>query len=100
MEVRVIPTGKLDSVAHLELAARLHQSAPLPGVDLLREQHFDAARSSFLFIRAAASRSEEPSRNDARIIQYQHVSCSKVLRELRKDLVLPCSCRPVEQEHT
>ncbi len=100
MEVCVIPTGKLDSVAHPELAARLHQSPPLPSGNLFRKQYFNAARSSFLFIRAPASRSKKASRNDARIIQHQHVSWSKVLRELRKDLVLPCACRSVEQEHT
>ena len=45
----VIRAGELDAVTDAKLAARLHKGAPIPGVDLLRQQHLDAAAGGGFF---------------------------------------------------
>ena len=94
-----IRAGKLNPVAHPKLAARLHQRFPLPCVRLLGEQHFNPTWCRLLFIRTPASSSKETSWDNARVIQHQHVSCSKVFRKVREDVVSPCTRRPVKQKH-
>ncbi len=98
-KVCIVHTDKLNFIAHPQLAARLHQDAPRPCVDLLREQHFNATRSGLLLVWTPASHPKEPSRNNARIVQHQQVARSKMLRELSEDIVLPYARRPVEQKH-
>ena len=99
VKVCIVRTAKRNIIAHSQLAAWLHQDAPLPCVDLLREQHLNATRSSLLLVWTPASHPKEPSRNNTRIVQHQQVARSKILWELGKDIVLPYARRTVEHEH-
>lgn len=100
VKYHVTLTSKLKPVPYAQLATRLHQSIPLPRIDLFGEQHFDASRRSLVFMRTTRSRSVQTRGYHTRIVQHQDVACAKLLREVRKDFVPPRARRAVQQEHT
>jgi hypothetical protein len=96
---RILRTRKLDSIAHPKLTTRLHKGAPLPGVDLFCQQDFHATGCGLFFIQTKSSRPKQTRRNDPRIIQHQHVSCPKLLWEMREAIVSPCAGCALDQKH-
>lgn len=92
-------TREFYCITHPQLAARLHQRIPRPIVELLREQHFDAAGGCNLLIRSAHPCTEQASGNHTRIVQHQKIAGAQVIRELCEHFVLPITRAAVKQKH-
>ena len=90
-----LPSGVREGqlLAHRHPARRAGQRSPFPVADLLREQHFH------LSCRLSLAHAKQPCRNNAAVVQHQHIAFAEQLRQLVKPRVLPCAGLPAQGQH-